>query len=198
MPNLARRSLLTLPLLAWPTLAWPTLASADGLRRLAALMARLASVPERRATFREQRRFAALTEPLQSRGRLLYRRPDYLEKVTDWPVPDRMVIDGRRLIITESGNDPPRVVDLGGQPELRTMVEGMRGPLAGDLDALQRIFQVEAAGALADWSLLLTPRDPGAARLLKQVRLHGADTWIHDIRLVQANGDEQWMQIEPA
>ena len=160
-------------------------------------MARLASVPERRARFREQRRFRALTETLLSSGRLLYRRPDYLEKITEWPVPERMVIDGDRLIITPTGNDPPQVVELASQPELRTMMEGIRGPLAGDLDALQRNFQVQAGGSLEEWTLELTPRDK-AARLVRTVRLAGSDSWIRDIRLVQANGDEQWMQIERA
>lgn len=161
-------------------------------------MARLASVRERRARFREQRRFAALTETLQSSGRLLYRRPDYLEKITEWPVPERMVIDGTRLIITPPGNDPPQVVDLASQPELQTMMEGIRGPLAGDLDTLQRSFQVQAGGGLEDWTLELVPRDPKPAKLLRAVRLAGSDSWIRDIRLVQANGDEEWMQIERA
>lgn len=192
MRETARRSLLLLPLLALPRLA-----RAEPLS-LAALMARLASVPERRATFREQRRFAALTETLQSSGRLLYRRPDYLEKMTEWPTLERMVIDGTRLVITPPGNDPPQVVDLASQPELRTMMEGIRGPLAGDLDALQRSFQVQAGGSLEDWTLELTPRDPMAAKLLRAVRLAGSDSWIRDIRLVQANGDDEWMRIEPA
>jgi outer membrane lipoprotein-sorting protein len=192
MPIKARRSLLLLPLLALPRLA-----QAEPFP-LAALMARLASVAERRAIFREQRRFAALTETLQSSGRLLYRRPDYLEKTTEWPVPERMVIDGSRLIITPSGNEPPQVVDLASQPELRTMMEAIRGPLAGDRDALQQSFQVQAGGTLEDWTLELTPRAPNMAKLLRVVRLAGSDSWIHDIRLVQANGDDEWMQIERA
>ncbi|GAC1336747.1 MAG: hypothetical protein NVSMB18_00510 [Acetobacteraceae bacterium] len=159
-------------------------------------MTRLAAVPERRAVFREQRRFAALSEPLQSRGHLLYRRPDYLEKITDWPQPERLVVDGDRLILTEA-NEPPRVVPLGSQPELRTMIDGMRGPLAGDLAALRRGFAVEAAGSLQDWTLTLTPLDPRAARLLRRIGVGGHDDMIRDIRLIQANGDEQWMQIGP-
>ncbi len=187
----ARRTLLLLPLLA----AAPR-ARAEPFP-LDALMARLAAIPERRATFRERRRFAALTETLQSRGHLLYRRPDYLEKVTDWPTPERMVIDGMRLVVTAPGNDPPQVVDLSSQPELRTLAEGMRGPLAGDLAALRRSFAIQAAGSLADWTLTLTPTDPRATKLLRSIRLAGHDAWIADIALVQANGDEQWMRIEP-
>ncbi len=157
-------------------------------------MAKLAAVQERRAPFREQRRFAALNEPLLSTGTLFYRRPDYLEKNTIWPQPERLVVDGDRFVLTE-GNDAPRVVDLGAQPELRTMIEGMRGPLAGDLAALQRSFTVQAGGTLASWTLDLTPRDPAALRLLRLIRLAGGDDVVHDLWLEQANGDEQWMQI---
>lgn len=158
-------------------------------------MARLAAIPERRAAFREQRRFAALTSTLESRGRLLYRRPDYLEKITDWPTPERMVIDGARLVIT-AGNDPPQVVDLASQPELRTLTDAMRAPLAGDLAALRRTFTLAPAGTVADWTLALTPRDPSAAKLLRTIHLAGHDADITDITLVQANGDEQWMRIQ--
>ncbi len=160
-------------------------------------MRRLAAVPARRAAFREHRRFAALSEPLESTGHLAYRRPAYLEKVTDWPQPERLVVDGDRLVLTLAA-EPPRVIDLGSQPELRTLVDSMRGPLAGDLDALQRSFTLRAAGAPADWTLELTPRDLRAARMLHAVHIGGAGDEIRDIRLTQANGDEQWMQIGPS
>ena len=178
-----------------PLLAWPTLARADGFP-LAALMARLAAVPERRASFREERRFGALTETLLSQGHLYYRRPNYMEKVTDWPVPERLVVDGDRLVLTE-GNDPPHVVPLGAQPELRTLIDGMRGPLTGDLAALERGFQIQGTGDLASWTLVLTPRNPAAARFVRSIVLTGQNDEIRSIRLTQANGDEQLMQIGP-
>ena len=87
-------------------------------------MARLAAVPECRATFQETRRFAALDQPLISTGHLLYRRPGYLAKTTDWPQPENLVVDGRRLVLTE-GNEPPQVLDLGGMPALRRGMEGL-------------------------------------------------------------------------
>lgn len=189
MPDLTRRSLALLPLL----LSWPGPARADAFP-LPALMSKLGAVPERRAPFREQRRFAALNAPLQSAGTLYYRRPDYLEKNTTWPEPERLVVDGGRFVLTE-GNDAPRVINLNGQPELRTMIEGMRGPLAGDLAALERGFTVQAAGTLGAWTLDLIPRDPAAQRLLRSIRLAGQDDAIRDLWLEQANGDEQWMQI---
>jgi len=160
-------------------------------------MAQLAAVPERRARFQEERRYAALTQKLVSRGRLIYRRPDYLEMDKEWPVAERTVIDGSRLIVTVPGNEPPRVLDFAGRPEIGTTFEAMRAPLAGDLAALRRAFTVQADGNAQAWTLLLTPRDPAAAKLLRTARVAGRGTWIADIRYTQANGDEAWMQIEP-
>lgn len=187
-----RRSLALLPLLA---AARPARAESFPLE---ALMAQLAAIPERRARFREERRFKALTQTLSSRGRLLYRRPDYLEMDKEWPNPERTVIDGTRLIVTLPGNEPPRVVDFGGRPELSATFEAMRAPLAGDLAALRRSFTIQAEGTLEKWTLVLAPLDPRAAKVMRTARLAGQRAWISDIRFAEANGDEASMQIEPA
>ena len=161
---------------------------------VAALMARLAAVPERRAAFRETRRFAALDQPLESTGRLTYRRPGYVEKLTTFPEPERLVMDGDRLVLT-TGNEPPRVVDLGSQPELRVLVEAIRGPLAGDLAALRRAFSVRADGTPDAWRLELAPLDPRAGKLLRRVAIAGTGAEVTEVLTVQANGDEQRMTI---
>jgi hypothetical protein len=182
-------------LLLLPLVALRRARAAEALD-LAALMAGLAAVPERRATFQETRRFAALDQPLISTGRLLYRRPFYLEKTTDWPQPENLVVDGGRLVLT-AGNEPPRVLDLGSQPELRTLVDAIRGPLAGDLAALRRTFAVTASGGEGGWMLDLVPLEPRAARLLRRVHISGHASDIGMILLVQTNGDEQQMTIRP-
>ena len=148
---------------------------------LGALMAGLAAVPERRATFQETRRFAALDQPLISTGHLLYRRPGYLAKTTDWPQSESLVVDGGRLAV----------------PELRTLVDAIRGPLAGDLPALRRAFAVTATGGADGWTLGLVPLDPRAARLLRQAQVSGRGPDVTAVRLAQANGDEQEMAIRP-
>ncbi len=181
----------------FPLLLLPLRARADALD-LAALMARLASIPERRATFREERVLAALTTPLVSTGRLLYRRPDYLEKDTLWPLPERFVIDGSRLIIADpSSNDPPHVVPLDAQPGLRTLIDATRAPLAGDLDTLRRAFTLTTSGTLAAWTLDLVPTAQAAAKFLTAIHLTGQDTWIATIRTTQPNGDTTTLQITP-
>lgn len=159
-------------------------------------MAGLAAVPERRATFQETRRFAALDQPLISTGHLLYRRPRYLAKTTDWPQAESLVVDGDRLVLT-AGNEAPRVLDLGGLPELRVLVDAIRGPLAGDLAALRRAFAVTATGGADGWTLGLAPLDPRAARLLRQAQVSGRGVEVTAVQLAQANGDEQLMAIRP-
>ena len=189
-PARRRAALLLVMLCSSPAAAEPDLSLPD-------LMARLAAVPERQAVFQEHRRLAALSEPLESRGRLIYRRPDHVEKITTWPEPERLVVDGARLVLTPA-NDAPRVVDLAGQPELRVLIDAIRGPLAGDLPALQRAFTVGLSGTLAAWTIDLAPRDPRAARLLRGAHIRGTGAEVREVRVVQANGDEQVMLIGPA
>jgi hypothetical protein len=160
------------------------------------LMAMMAAVPERRASFREEKRLAALTVPLVSTGRLIYRQPGHLEKLTDAPLPESLVVDANRLTL-DLPNEIPRAIDLGSQPELRVLVDAMRGPLAGDLPALQRAFAVRTQGTRDAWRLDLVPVDPRAARLLRAVRISGTGADMREVLLVQANGDETYMSIEP-
>lgn len=160
-----------------------------------ALMARLAAVPERRARFREEKRIAALTMPLISTGTLYYRRPSRLEKVTTYPERETLVLDGNQIVLT-LGDEPPRVIPPGAAPGLGAMIDAFRAPLAGDLPALQRAFQVAGVGTAAAWQLDLTPTDPAVARLLRHVTVAGAEDQLRQITVTQANGDTQAITVD--
>jgi Outer membrane lipoprotein carrier protein LolA-like len=175
--------------------AQPTSGSAPAPRWLGELMGRLARIGERHATFREERRFAALTRPLMSQGWLVYRRPSYLEKTTAAPQPEHLVVDGDRLTVTE-GDAAPRRLSLDSQPEVEALVDAIRGPLSGDLAALERSYRVQADGRLAAWRLTLTPTDPRVQAMLRAAEIEGADTDVRQVRIIQANGDEQRMDIQ--
>ncbi len=158
-------------------------------------MARLAQAPARRASFVEEKTFAALNAPLRSEGRLEYRKPDHLEKITTSPAPESLVVDGNRLVV-DSGGDPPRVVELDGQPDIRTLVDTIRGALSGDLLLLRRTYDVSGTGTPADWHILLHPRDPAVARLVKEVRLAGGAD-LRSIESVAPNGDTDTLAVTP-
>ena len=165
--------------------------------RLPELMALMASVPERRATFTEEKRFAALDAPLRSSGRLLYRRPGHLEKITDTPQAERMLVDGDQVSLTVGGGTQ-RSADLDARPELRALVDAMRAPLDGDAKGLERVFKVSVAGTKGAWRIDLSPTEPRVAGLLKEVRISGVGTDMREVLLIQANGDTAYMSIEPA
>jgi hypothetical protein len=98
----------------------------------------------------------------------------------------------------QTPNGQTHVIDLASQPELRILVDAMRGPLSGDGAALKCDFRISVSGTRAAWRLDLTPIDPRAARLVAAVHITGAGSEMRDVLLVQANGDSEDMSIEPA
>ena len=158
-------------------------------------MAHLAQAPERRASFVEEKTFAALTTPLRSEGRLLFRRPDHLEMTTTTPQPESFVVEGERVVVN-AGTDPPRVLEIGGQPALRALVDTIRGTLSGNTALLRQSFTVTGTGTPADWHILLQPRDPALARMLREVRLSGGGD-LRVIETVAPNGDTDTLTVTP-
>jgi hypothetical protein len=184
-----RRALLLLPLLR------PVRAASAPLD-LPALMAAMAAVPERRARFREERRLAALAVPLVATGFLYYRRPDFVEKVTERPRPERLVVRGEAVEV-ETAAEGVRRFPLDQAPELEVLVAAIRAPLAGDLATLERAFHARLSGTLTEWQLDLAPREERVQRMLRQVRLRGNGGQVLETLSVQGNGDEFAMLIEP-
>jgi hypothetical protein len=161
------------------------------------LMQMLARVPESHASFEEVRVLAMLTRPLRATGRLSYRRPAHLEKITLEPQADHLVVDGDRLTMTQ-GDQPPRVIDLDADPVVRALVEAIRGTLSGDLAALRRSYAVTMEGTVSNWRLTLVPTDPRVARLIASTTIEGVATAVRLVQTMQANGDVTRMTLGPA
>ena len=129
------------------------------------LMQMLALVSESNASFVEVKTLALLTRPLRASGRLAYRRPAHLEKITQEPQAESLVVDGDKLTLTEAGTTP-RAIDLNGEPIIHALVDSVRGTLSGDLAVLRRSYAVTMAGTVANWRLTLTPIDANIAGLV--------------------------------
>ena len=160
-------------------------------------MARLAGYPERRATFREEKYFAVLDRPLRSEGRLYFRRPGHLEKTTTAPRPESLVVDGDALTLTRPG-EAPVTLRLADRPEVEALVDAVRAPLAGDLALLRRHYAVSMEGSLQAWRITLQPDDPGRRHLVRRILVDGNGGDIATIRIEQANGDTEIMQVTEA
>ena len=168
----------------------------EGQFTLALLARNLAAVPERRARFTEERRFAVLETPLHSHGSLLWRRPDLLEKRTEAPELEVLRITGSRVEVIAAGRTPV-AIDLASQPQLRILAEALRAPLAGDLAALESLFEVTLSGGPASWRLRLVPRSRRSREAVALLDIEGVLAEPRRVFVLLPNGDQQIMQIEP-
>jgi len=169
-------------------------APADSDWTLARLLAGFAKTHEAHASFIERKRVAILDRPLVSTGELMFVAPDRLEKRTLRPRRELLRVEGNHLSI-ERG-DRTLEIDLRSYPEVAAFVESIRGTLAGDRGTLERFYQLRLDGDAASWALTLTPRAPGMAALVEQVRIAGKGAEISVVEIQQANGDSTLMSVQ--
>lgn len=156
----------------------------------------LGQVPQRTQSFHEEKEIAALTHPLFSTGVLVFHRPAYLEKNTQTPHPEKLVIDGSMVSIQRGGGGIHHV-PLAQSPALALLVTTMRAPLEGDVATLTRDYTLTAQGDLGAWTLSMAPASPQAVRLVRLVVLKGRNNAIESLKITQANGDVQTLTLDP-
>ncbi|WP_137127148.1 LolA-related protein [Roseomonas sp. HF4] len=175
----ARRALLALAL--------PLPLAAQAPDPLAAVMAGLAAVRESRAAFVEEKEMPELDRPLVSRGVLLWRAPDRLEKRTLEPVPETFLVEGDRVTLERPQRGVRETIDLDASPEIRPLVEAIRATLAGDLATLRAHHEVAFTGDARAWRLRLVPRSPRVRAAVQRIVLEGEGAFL---RLVETQGNE--------
>jgi hypothetical protein len=157
------------------------------------LMASLRTVKHVQARYIEHRYLHALRTPLETRGTLRFDAPDRLEKATDGSI-DRLAIAGNQLTI-DRANAAPVVLMLNEHPEIGVLVESIRATLAGNGEALRRIFNITLAGTLSEWQLVLQPRDGQQRDILQWMRISGYGDRITAIDTQDSDGDRSEMSI---
>jgi hypothetical protein len=146
-----------------------------------------------RVEFVEQQFLAVLNHPIESSGELRYDAPDHLEKRTLLPRPENLVLAGGALTVERGGRT--HVLDLHRYPQILPFVESIRGTLAGDRAALERVFRVEFDGTLGQWSLTLYPLDRQLAKSVAEVRIDGSRDNLLRVEIRQADGDRSLMTL---
>ena len=146
-----------------------------------------------RVEFIEQHFLAILKRPVESSGEMRYDAPDHLEKRTLLPRAENLVLDGGKLTVERGGH--AHVLDLHRYPQILPFIESIRGTLAGDRSALERLFHLEFAGSVARWSLTLEPLDRSLARVVKQVQIDGARDQLLRVEIRQPDGDRSLMTL---
>jgi hypothetical protein len=162
---------------------------------LDALMRQLAVRRHGHVSFTEVQYLAVLDRPLESSGELFYEAPDRLEKRTLSPRPETLVLTHGLLSATRGQRT--RTLALAAYPQLAPLLESLRATLAGDRVALERVFNVRLDGDPPRWTLHLAPREPSAARLLREVLISGEQSDLKTVEILEADGDRSLLTIGP-
>jgi hypothetical protein len=163
---------------------------------LDAVMALLAMRRHGRVQFIEQHFLAVLNRPIESSGEMRYDAPDRLEKRTLEPRAEDLLLAGGVLTIERHGHR--RELDMHRYPQVQPFVESIRATLAGDRNALERIFAVTFAGSVQRWSLILVPLDPQLTRTVQQVQIDGSRDQLLKVEVRQADGDRSLLTLRPS
>lgn len=157
------------------------------------LMALLAAREHGHVSFVEEDDLAVLDRPVRSSGELFYDRPDRLEKRTLAPHPASVILE--RGSVTLQAHGRAHVLALRDYPQVAPFVESLRATLAGDRQALERVFQVTFAGTLEHWSLSLVPLDAKLKSVAQLIRIDGERDELQSLNITLADGDRTVMTI---
>jgi len=158
------------------------------------LLQGFARTREAHASFVEKKTVRVLERPLVSSGELHFIAPDRLEKRTLRPRPELLRLDGDSLTL-ERGERRLQL-SLRGQPEAAAFVESIRGTLAGDRAALERVYRLQLEGGERSWVLTLAPREPAMAALVARIRIAGRGAEVSVIEIEHADGDGTLMSVQ--
>jgi len=162
---------------------------------LAQLMQDLRQVKAARGRFVERRYLAILNTPLESSGTLVYIAPGRLEKHMLLPRQESLTLDGDTLLIENKETGQRRRVALQEQPVVWAFVESIRSTLAGDLQTLNRFYEVSLEGDASRWRLRLKPTEPRMREVASEIRVSGNGNWVGVIEILDAGGDRSVMTI---
>lgn len=138
--------------------------------------------------FVEYRFSHLLKKPLRSSGTLEYRADGVMVRNVSAPVRETTEVDGEQVRMTRAGK-PPRTMSLQRAPQLRVLLGSFRALLEGKLTPLKEEFEVTLAEDGTRWTLTLKPRDPGLAKHLAHIDVHGDGDKPSCLEALEPDGD---------
>lgn len=160
------------------------------------LLAAFQSVRTLRARFEDRKEMDLLDEPLVSRGRLYYQRPDRLHMVTESPARQSVTLVGATVRIAQADLGRTQSADLSGSEIAKAVVSSVLYALGGRVDALLPLYRCQAAALDGGWRLTLVPRQASLARVVDRLVVRvGRDGSLREVEVDESNGDRSVMTI---
>lgn len=187
-----RRSYFILPLIVLFLAVSSVLAKEWGLEHLLNLFAGQSGS---RVEFVEKRSNSLLRKPVVTKGILIYRENEILEKKITYPYKETYVIDGDTIRILDSDEELKRTVSLSDNPVLAVFIESFRSVLTGDLNKLRKYYSIQLAGSEKSWRMTLVPRDDNARKYVEKVIIAGSGSSVLKISVAEPSGDSSIMTL---
>lgn len=165
------------------------MASSQGAEwQVSELMQLLAQNKSGHAKFVEKKYIGIVEGAVESSGELFFTAPDKLEKRTLKPRTESITLDGSQLIIERPGKQRLSL-NLQNYPEAAAFVESIRGTLAGDKTALEKVYKLSLSGNADKWQLILLPQFSRMSDLITRIRIVGSRADVSRIEFDLADGD---------
>jgi len=137
--------------------------------------------------FDQQKQLVGLKKPVSSNGRFCVVADKGVLWRTLQPFPNTLKIT-REEIVQLSGARVALRMDARQEPAVRMINSVLFALLGGDLEPLEKIFQIDGAVQENSWSVTLTPRDAGFGQVISAIALDGG-VYVRSIVISQAGGD---------
>jgi len=137
--------------------------------------------------FDQQKQLVGLKKPVSSNGRFCVVADKGVLWRTLQPFPNTLKIT-REEIVQLSGERVALRMDARQEPAVRMINSVLFALLGGDLEPLEKIFQIDGAVQEKSWSVKLTPRDAGFGQVISAIALDGG-VYVRSIVISQAGGD---------
>lgn len=147
------------------------------------------------ARFVQVKHVSLLDEPLTSRGRFFFRRPDRIRLEIEEPVRTAIVIDGAEIHIPDLPESERKAMSMAPMAAMFTQLGAL---FTGSTAALEDGFEVKATGAGDGIDVVLLPRLESWRRLFRRIELRfaGAPLMTREVRLEDAFGDRLEVKME--
>jgi len=194
--------LLCLSLLVSSVFVARTTGANEELWEIELLMQKLSEVSHAELDFVETKQSILLVTDVTLKGKLDYRSPSFIEKITVTPFYEKVTINGDAMTIEKTvkmGKDDNiqqvQEYSVESHPLLKVAVESIQAMLAGDFTMLTENYILQLDGVRQDWRLNLVPKSIQILDYVEQINLTGVDTEIREIITTQADGDESKMEL---
>ena len=157
------------------------------------LMQLFAASKSIKAEFIERKYLRVLDAPVESRGDLLFQAPSRLEKRTQHPRAETMLIEGNKVSI-ERGTFK-RSMSLDEFADMASLVQSLTATFRGDQAGIEKYFDWRLTGPAAKWQLVLKPKHSKLFVLLQEIRLSGTDSYVHTVETSLTDGDRSLMTL---